>query len=118
MNELCLLANGKISRREAVSRTLKVVIDASAALLSGGPASYAIDSHVKNLAINFQVIISKSYNPHAEDYETGLKVIAPELDDLKVYYENASIQGVLDKSSWLKEDPVNQVIRLLGFLSL
>jgi hypothetical protein len=103
MNELYFLANGKISRREAVSRTLKIAIGASAALLSGGLASYAIDSHVKNLATNFQVKISKSYNPHAEDYEIGLKVIAPELDDLKAYYENASIKGVLDRSSWLKE---------------
>ena len=103
MNELYFLANGKISRREAVSRTLKIAIGVSAALLSGGLAGYAIDSHVKNLATNFQVKISKSYNPHAEDYEIGLKVIAPELDDLKAYYENASINGVLDKSSWLKE---------------
>jgi hypothetical protein len=103
MNELYFLANGKISRREAVSRTLKIAIGASTALLSGGLASYAIDSHVKNLATNFQVKISKSYNPNAEDYEIGLKVIAPELDGLKAYYENASINGVLDKSSWLKE---------------
>jgi hypothetical protein len=103
MNELYFLASGKISRREAVSRTLKIAIGASAALFSGGLASYAIDSYVKEATANFQVKISKSYNPRAENYEIGLKVIAPELDDLKAYYENASIQGVLDKSSWSRE---------------
>ena len=45
--------------------------------------------------ISIQVQVGKSYNATAKDYEIGLKVIAPELDSLKAYYENASTSGVL-----------------------
>jgi len=44
--------------------------------------------------------VGKSYNPNAKDYVIGLKIVSPELDYLKAYYENASISGVLDESRW------------------
>ena len=47
--------------------------------------------------INIQVQVGKSYNAAAKDYEIGLKVIAPELDSLKAYYENASTSGIIDQ---------------------
>ncbi|RLI73319.1 hypothetical protein DRP04_15920, partial [Archaeoglobales archaeon] len=47
--------------------------------------------------IKIEVQVGKSYNVTAKDYEIGLKVIAPELDSLKAYYENASTSGVIDK---------------------
>ncbi|MCD6429582.1 hypothetical protein J7L09_02740 [bacterium] len=47
--------------------------------------------------INIEVQVGKSYNSTAKDYEIGLKVIAPELDSLKAYYENASTSGVIDE---------------------
>ena len=47
--------------------------------------------------INIQVQVGKSYNATAKDYEIGLKVVSPELDSLRAYYENASIKGVIDK---------------------
>jgi len=47
--------------------------------------------------INIQVQVGKSYNTTAKDYEIGLKVVSPELDSLKAYYENASVNGIIDK---------------------
>ena len=47
--------------------------------------------------IRIEVEVGKSYNATVRDYEVGLKVIGPELDSLKAYYENASIGGVLDR---------------------
>jgi hypothetical protein len=52
--------------------------------------------------INIQVKIGKSYNPIAKDYAIGIKVISPELDHLKAYYENASFSGVLDEARWFQ----------------
>ena len=39
--------------------------------------------------IRIEVKVGKSYNAAVRDYEVGLKVIGPELDSLKAYYENA-----------------------------
>ena len=39
--------------------------------------------------IRIEVEVGKSYNAAVRDYEVGLKVIGPELDSLKAYYENA-----------------------------
>ena len=47
--------------------------------------------------IEIEVQVGKSYNAAAKDYEVGLKVVAPELDSLKAYYENAGIKGVIDE---------------------
>ena len=47
--------------------------------------------------IRIEVEVGKSYNATVRDYEVGLKVVGPELDSLKAYYENASISGVLDR---------------------
>ena len=47
--------------------------------------------------IRIEVEVGKSYNAAVRDYEVGLKVIGPELDSLKAYYENASIGGIIDK---------------------
>ena len=48
--------------------------------------------------IDVEVKVAKGYNAAAKDYEIELKVKASEpLDDIKAYYENASVSGVLDK---------------------
>ena len=47
--------------------------------------------------IKIEVQVGKSYNAATKDYEIGLKVIAPELDSLKAYYENASTSGIIDQ---------------------
>ena len=48
--------------------------------------------------IDVEVKVAKGYNAAAKDYEIELKVKVSELlDDIKAYYENASVSGVLDK---------------------
>jgi len=47
--------------------------------------------------IKIEVQVGKSYNATAKDYEIGLKVVGPEVDSLKAYYENASINGIIRK---------------------
>ena len=48
--------------------------------------------------IDVEVKVAKGYNAAAKDYEIELKVKASEpLDDIKAYYENASVSGVLNK---------------------